>query len=182
MVSRHIKKCAMYFPKSAFRPRIMSPSHGGRLHCLVRGLSNALSWKGLLTYISGSTVTGLLYDWVSSSDFCNLKATCNYISIHFWINSILNRRVYNILKHSFGVFYSCGIDFFKNSKNWMLRIFFSGCEIGYFGRLCDEKCRFPNYGLRCQFECNCSEKDCHHINGCGKFPSGAYFWIQNEIN
>ncbi|XP_078322087.1 uncharacterized protein LOC111111869 [Crassostrea virginica] len=46
-----------------------------------------------------------------------------------------------------------------------------GCDIGYFGRLCDEKCRFPNYGLRCQFECNCSEKDCHHINGCGNFPS-----------
>ena len=72
--------------------------------------------------------------------------------------------------------------FFKNRKNWMLRIFSSGCEIGYFGRLCDEKCRFPNYGLRCQLPCNCSEKDCHHINGCGKFPSGAYFWIQNEIN
>ena len=26
----------------------------------------------------------------------------------------------------------------------MLRIFFSGCEIGYFGQECDEKCRLPN--------------------------------------
>ena len=79
-------------------------------------------------------------------------------------------------------FFPCGIDFFRNPKNWMLRILFSGCEIGYFGRLCDEKCRFPNYGLRCQLPCNCTEKDCHHINGCGNFSSGAYFWIQNEIN
>ena len=86
----------MYFPKSAFRPRIMSPSHGGRLHCLVRGLSNSFSWKGLLTYISGSTVSGLLYDWVSSSDIWTLKATCNYISIHFWINSILKSEGFTI--------------------------------------------------------------------------------------
>ena len=71
---------------------------------------------------------------------------------------------------------------FKNRKNWMLRIFSSSCEIGYFGRNCDEKCRFPNYGWRCQFQCYCSEKDCHHINGCGNFSSGAFFKIQNEIN
>ena len=71
---------------------------------------------------------------------------------------------------------------FKNRKKLNAAHIFSRCEIGYFGRKCDEKCRVPNYGLRCQLLCNCSEKHCHHINGCGNFSSGAYFWIQNEIN
>ncbi|XP_078321587.1 uncharacterized protein LOC111111039 [Crassostrea virginica] len=46
-----------------------------------------------------------------------------------------------------------------------------GCEVGYFGPECGEKCRFPNYGSRCQLKCDCFEKYCNHINGCRNFSS-----------
>ena len=73
----------------------MSPYHGWRLHCLVRGLSISLSWTGLLTYIS------------------------DYLLIHIWIDSILKSEWFTIsLNIHLEFFYSCG------DKNSMLYIFF----------------------------------------------------------
>ncbi|XP_048746815.2 multiple epidermal growth factor-like domains protein 11 [Ostrea edulis] len=31
---------------------------------------------------------------------------------------------------------------------------------------CTEPCDFPDYGAYCQNTCNCSQEDCHHVNGC----------------
>ncbi|XP_065927976.1 uncharacterized protein [Magallana gigas] len=40
------------------------------------------------------------------------------------------------------------------------------CLPGYYKTNCSDPCRYPNYGLRCQKECNCPEKSCHHVFGC----------------
>nr|XP_022294754.1 uncharacterized protein LOC111104879 [Crassostrea virginica] len=42
----------------------------------------------------------------------------------------------------------------------------SGCQQGFFGPNCKFPCRFPNYGKRCQLECNCTEELCNNISGC----------------
>ena len=96
MVSRHIKKLSNVLPWKCFPTSDYVTLPWWKIALPVRGLSNSLSWKRLLTYISGSTLTGLLYDWVSSSDIWTLKAICNYISIHFWINSILKSEGFTI--------------------------------------------------------------------------------------
>lgn len=43
---------------------------------------------------------------------------------------------------------------------------FLDCLPGYYKTNCSDPCRYPNYGLRCQKECNCPEKSCHHVFGC----------------
>lgn len=40
------------------------------------------------------------------------------------------------------------------------------CHQGYFGLNCETKCPFPYYGFKCQLECNCIDKNCHHVSGC----------------
>ncbi|XP_056008480.1 multiple epidermal growth factor-like domains protein 10, partial [Ostrea edulis] len=43
------------------------------------------------------------------------------------------------------------------------------CLAGYKtnkGKNCTEPCDFPSYGTQCQSTCNCSQEDCHHVNGC----------------
>ncbi|XP_056002747.1 uncharacterized protein LOC125658776 isoform X1 [Ostrea edulis] len=43
------------------------------------------------------------------------------------------------------------------------------CLAGYKtnkGKNCTEPCDFPSYGTHCQSTCNCSQEDCHHVNGC----------------
>lgn len=52
----------------------------------------------------------------------------------------------------------------------MTAIFFynelKGCEDGYFGPNCTSPCRYPNFGQRCQEECNCIERQCDASIGC----------------
>lgn len=43
---------------------------------------------------------------------------------------------------------------------------FLDCLPGYYKTNCSDPCRYPSYGLRCQKECNCPEKSCHHVFGC----------------
>uniref|UniRef100_A0A8W8JGU5 Uncharacterized protein n=1 Tax=Magallana gigas TaxID=29159 RepID=A0A8W8JGU5_MAGGI len=40
------------------------------------------------------------------------------------------------------------------------------CDPGYYGINCNNKCIFPSYGIRCQFECRCKKSLCHHSIGC----------------
>lgn len=42
----------------------------------------------------------------------------------------------------------------------------SACSVGYFGPNCSLSCRYPNYGLGCQLNCNCETEHCNHITGC----------------
>lgn len=52
------------------------------------------------------------------------------------------------------------------------------CEDGYFGQDCISPCRYPSFGEKCQYECNCALSKCNHINGCGNMTG---IWIsQNE--
>lgn len=48
----------------------------------------------------------------------------------------------------------------------MFLISFVDCPSGYYGPFCSEKCRYPNYGIKCQSECLCEEQHCNHITGC----------------
>uniref|UniRef100_A0A8W8M830 Uncharacterized protein n=1 Tax=Magallana gigas TaxID=29159 RepID=A0A8W8M830_MAGGI len=40
------------------------------------------------------------------------------------------------------------------------------CKKGYHGKNCDAKCPPLFFGLGCQSQCNCSDKDCDYISGC----------------
>nr|XP_022337534.1 multiple epidermal growth factor-like domains protein 11 [Crassostrea virginica] len=40
------------------------------------------------------------------------------------------------------------------------------CSDGYMGDLCELKCRYPNFGKRCQSECFCEEIHCNSTYGC----------------
>lgn len=53
-------------------------------------------------------------------------------------------------------------------------LIFSACEQGYYGRNCDLKCPPLFFGLRCQWLCDCSEKDCDYINGCRQITEGIF--------
>lgn len=57
---------------------------------------------------------------------------------------------------------SCGSDHFYDSLSQRCR----ECPHGYIGTNCSIQCRFPSYGDRCQFECNCSKEDCNASTGC----------------
>lgn len=43
------------------------------------------------------------------------------------------------------------------------------CKKGYYGKNCDAKCPSLFFGLGCQSQCNCSDKDCDYISGCRQF-------------
>ncbi|XP_062570355.1 uncharacterized protein LOC134232420 [Saccostrea cucullata] len=40
------------------------------------------------------------------------------------------------------------------------------CKPGFYGEKCEEKCRFPNFGLECQGECLCTAEFCNATVGC----------------
>nr|XP_022290274.1 uncharacterized protein LOC111101911 [Crassostrea virginica] len=40
------------------------------------------------------------------------------------------------------------------------------CSIGFYGFNCSRKCRYPNYGERCQLSCACNETLCDAAFGC----------------
>nr|XP_022294264.1 tyrosine-protein kinase receptor Tie-2-like [Crassostrea virginica] len=40
------------------------------------------------------------------------------------------------------------------------------CSAGYFGPNCSLPCRYPSYGVGCQFKCVCGMEKCKHITGC----------------
>uniref|UniRef100_A0A8W8M4S8 Uncharacterized protein n=1 Tax=Magallana gigas TaxID=29159 RepID=A0A8W8M4S8_MAGGI len=40
------------------------------------------------------------------------------------------------------------------------------CKKGYNGTNCETRCLYPSYGLGCQNQCNCIDKDCDHVSGC----------------
>ncbi|XP_056016782.1 cell death abnormality protein 1-like [Ostrea edulis] len=44
--------------------------------------------------------------------------------------------------------------------------YISYCKRGYIGDNCHLPCRYPNYGVFCQLECNCNESYCNHKHGC----------------
>lgn len=41
-----------------------------------------------------------------------------------------------------------------------------GCSPGFHGDRCENKCRYPTFGLRCERKCDCRQQLCHFINGC----------------
>lgn len=48
----------------------------------------------------------------------------------------------------------------------MFLISFLDCPSGYLGPFCRDRCRYPNYGIECQYECLCEEQYCNHVTGC----------------
>ncbi|XP_061194943.1 cell death abnormality protein 1-like [Saccostrea echinata] len=48
------------------------------------------------------------------------------------------------------------------------------CKRGFFGHDCSNPCRYPNYGKRCQKECNCTEDFCDIAVGCRSCKVGYY--------
>lgn len=52
-------------------------------------------------------------------------------------------------------------------------MYFKGCNVGFFGKDCRERCPVPTYGVDCQFTCNCSDDNCHFAFGCKRSVSGT---------
>lgn len=46
------------------------------------------------------------------------------------------------------------------------------CKKGYNGTNCETRCPYPSYGLGCQKQCNCIDKDCDHVSGCMQSAKG----------
>ena len=42
------------------------------------------------------------------------------------------------------------------------------CVVGYLELNCSLPCRYPNYGLGRQLNCNCDKENCNIITGCQK--------------
>ncbi|XP_062618428.1 cell death abnormality protein 1-like isoform X2 [Saccostrea cucullata] len=42
----------------------------------------------------------------------------------------------------------------------------TSCKIGFSGPNCENTCRYPSYGKRCQHECNCTQEFCDFVSGC----------------
>ncbi|XP_056014982.1 cell death abnormality protein 1-like [Ostrea edulis] len=40
------------------------------------------------------------------------------------------------------------------------------CPLGFTGKNCFLKCRYPSYGKLCQSECNCLKEHCNFSTGC----------------
>lgn len=45
------------------------------------------------------------------------------------------------------------------------------CDKGYTGHNCEHMCHFPMYGVDCQSMCNCTETQCHPVDGCKEYSS-----------
>ena len=43
---------------------------------------------------------------------------------------------------------------------------FTECPAGFFGNNCLSLCSYPQYGILCKEECDCSNSSCHHAYGC----------------
>lgn len=61
--------------------------------------------------------------------------------------------------------------FFKNLNFDILKTIpttfvFLGCNNGFFGPLCSQKCPYPSFGKECQKICKCENKTCDHRQGC----------------
>lgn len=54
----------------------------------------------------------------------------------------------------------------------MLILHVLACEPGYTGHNCGARCLVPYYGLMCLLKCNCSDKDCDHVNRCRQLSTG----------
>lgn len=46
------------------------------------------------------------------------------------------------------------------------------CKKGYNGTNCEARCPYPSYGLGCQKQCNCIDRDCEHVSGCMQSAKG----------
>lgn len=40
------------------------------------------------------------------------------------------------------------------------------CPLGFHGYRCQESCKYPKFGLRCERVCDCRQGLCNHIKGC----------------
>ncbi|XP_048749826.2 uncharacterized protein LOC125661723 isoform X2 [Ostrea edulis] len=40
------------------------------------------------------------------------------------------------------------------------------CWIGYVGKNCSQKCKYPRYGAKCEYLCNCEKDMCDFSKGC----------------
>nr|XP_034338753.1 uncharacterized protein LOC117693004 [Crassostrea gigas] len=60
------------------------------------------------------------------------------------------------------------------------------CPAGYnkspSGNNCSVPCRHPSYGARCGSRCNCSEEDCHHVDGCPVTSTKGTFQKNSAIH
>lgn len=67
--------------------------------------------------------------------------------------------------------------FISNTFQILFNVFLyhitSACDKGYTGHNCEDICHSPTYGVDCQSMCNCTETQCHPVDGC-KEPSSKY--------
>lgn len=45
-------------------------------------------------------------------------------------------------------------------------LYYLECLPGYFGTNCLSQCKYPNYGQNCHNTCDCTVKECNHVDGC----------------
>lgn len=58
---------------------------------------------------------------------------------------------------------------------------FLDCLLGYYKINCLDFCRYFNYGLRCQKECNCLEKLCYYVFGCLDYKLDGKISLRKKI-
>lgn len=74
--------------------------------------------------------------------------------------------------HAFQINWLCSKNkVFQKLKFWYIKTIpttfvFLGCNNGYFGPLCSQKCPYPSFGKECQKICKCENKICDHRQGC----------------
>nr|XP_022296706.1 cell death abnormality protein 1-like isoform X1 [Crassostrea virginica] len=77
--------------------------------------------------------------------------------------------VYPVIVSTCGTSPNCCTNFYSSKDSHCV-----ACQTGYFGPNCSLPCRYPNYGLQCQFECKCEQKQyCNHITGCQSTIDGT---------
>lgn len=69
------------------------------------------------------------------------------------------------------------LNFKIKKKNAPTTFVFLGCNNGFFGPLCSQKCPYPSFGKECQKICNCDNKTCDHRQGC----KGMYHLCPGDV-
>lgn len=54
----------------------------------------------------------------------------------------------------------------KSMFKYLFRNYSLGCDDGFFGPICMQKCPYPTYGRECQKICKCDNETCDHTHGC----------------
>ncbi|XP_056014172.1 multiple epidermal growth factor-like domains protein 10 isoform X6 [Ostrea edulis] len=79
---------------------------------------------------------------------------------------------------------NCTVEYCTSDKGCINKTIYenigAGCEAGYYGRDCSVPCRYPNYGKKCQSECNCTKTLCSHITGCQPRTDNVLIYTTTE--